>query len=320
MRKWARRRWWRPPLTARLLEGRLFGRSPSDAARIVLWLAIASVTASMVVGASIGALLGQEHVWWVGGGVGGIVALAVLPVLWVFACACWAEGRADSPSELVRARRRLQHASAWAEVDGWLEHQLATASHDDPPFDPFPREYVDERFDGPGRRGQVGSYASFLVQIFLASGKLAAARAELDDIRCSLPRASPRARARLRHLSGLLARAEKDLTAADRAHRAALTGQLAGGHWSDLAASLEALAGLALARGDAESCALLAGAAESLRVRLGATTRQAFEDQCLQRDLVNARAVLHDEFELRYRQGAALDADEAVALVLSRGG
>ena len=146
----------------------------------------------------------------------------LLPVIWVFACAVWAEGRVDSPSELVRARRRLQHASEWAEVDGWLEYQLATARDDDPPFDPFPREYVDERFDGPGRRGQVGSYAAFLVQIFLASGKLAAARAELDDIRRSLPRASPRARARLRHLSGLLARAEQDLTAADRAHRAAL--------------------------------------------------------------------------------------------------
>jgi hypothetical protein len=318
MRAWARAHWWRPPLTARLLEGRLFGCSPRDAARIVLWLAIGVVAATLALGASVGALAGEDRVWWVGAIVGGLFAVVMLPVLWVFACAVWVEGRADSPSELVRARRRLQHASAWAQVDGWLEYQLATAGNVDPPFDPFPREYVDERFDGPGRRGQVGSYAAFLVQVFLASGKLAAARAELDDIRGSLPRASPRARARLRHLSGLLARAEKDLTAADRAHRAALAGQLAGRHWADLAASLEALAGLALARGDAESCALLAGAAESLRVRVGATTRQAFEDQCLHRDLANARAVLQDDFDLRFREGVALDADEAVALALTR--
>ncbi len=318
MRGWARAHWWRPPLTARLLESRLFGCSPRDAARIVLWLAIAAVGASIAVGVSIGSLVGQEHSLWVAAVVGVAPALALLPVAWVFACAVWTEGRADSPSELVRARRRLQHASAWAEVDGWLAYQLETALDDDPPFDPFPREYVDERFDGPGRRGQVGSYAAFLVQVFLASGKLTAARAELDDIRRSLPRASARARARLRHLSGLLARVEKDLTAADRAHRAALTGQLAGEHWSDLAASLEALAGLSLARGDAESCALLAGAAAALRVRVGATTRQAFEDQCLQRDLVHARAALRDDFELRYAEGCALDADAAVAFALTR--
>jgi hypothetical protein len=318
MRAWVRAHWWRPPLAERLLGGRLFGCSPRDAARIVLWLAVASVAATVAVGASAAALVDEEHVWWVGALFGGVIALLMLPVLWVFACAVWTEGRADSPSELVRARRRLQHAPAWAHVDGWLEYQLASARNDDPPFDPFPREYVDERFDGPGRRGQVGSYAAFLVQIFLVSGKLAAARAELDDIRRSLPRASARARARLRHLSGLLARAEKDLTAADRAHREALTGQLAGHHWSDLAASLEALAGLSLARGDAEACARLAGAAAALRVRVGATTRQAFEDQCLRRDLVGARAVLRDRFDNRYQEGAALDAEAAAALALAR--
>ena len=78
------------------------------------------------------------------------------------------------------------------------------------------------------------------------------------------------------------------------------------------------MAGLSLARGDAESCALLAGAAAALRVRVGATTRQAFEDQCLQRDLVHARAALRDDFELRYAEGCALDADEAVAFALTR--
>ena len=318
MRRRARAHWWRPPLTARLLESRLFACSPHDAARVVLWLSVASVGATALIGGAIGALVGEEHALWEAVVVGAALAVALLPVVWVFACAVWTEGRADSPSELVRARRRLQHAGAWAEVDGWLDDQLAIARDADPPFDPFPREYVDERFDGPGRRGQVGSYAAFLVQIFLASGKLAAARAELDDIRRSLPRASSRARARLRHLSGLLARAEQDLTASDRAHRAALSGQLAGRHWSDLAASLEALAGLSLARGDAESCARLAGAAAALRAREGATTRQAFEDQCLEHDLVNARAVLREDFERRYAEGRGLDADAAVAFALTR--
>ena len=168
----------------------------------------------------------------------------MLPVLWVFASAVWIEGRADSPSELVRARRRLQHASAWAQVDGWLEYQLATARTDDPPFDPFPREYVDERFDGPGRRGQVGSYAAFLVQIFLASGKLAAARAELDDIRRSLPR----------------------------------------------------------------RCAC---------VSVPRPVRPSKPSACTDISLTRAR-VLHDEFERRSRDGSALDADEAVALALTR--
>jgi hypothetical protein len=97
-----------------------------------------------------------------------------------------------------------------------------------------------------------------------------------------------------------------------------LNGQLAGEHWSDLAASLEALAGLSLARGDAQSCALLAGAAAALRGRVGATTRQAFEDQCLQRDLAHARAALRDDFDRYYVEGLALDADEAVAFALAR--
>jgi len=317
MRAWVRAHWWRPPLTEGLLAGRLFGCSPHDAARIVLWLAVGAVGATLATGGFVGALVGEVHVWWVGVVVGSVLAVALLPVWWVFGCAVWAEGRVDSSSELVRARRRLQHAAAWADVDGWLEYQLAFAHTADPPFDPFPREYVDERFDGPGRRGQVGSYAAFLVQVFLASGKLASARAELDDIRRSLPRASSRARARLRHLSGLLARAEHDLAAADRAHRAALSGQLAGRHWPDLAASLEALAGLAIARGDAESGAQLAGAAAALRARVGATTRQAFEHECLHHDLAQARVALRDEFDVRYDEGRVLDANAAVALALT---
>jgi hypothetical protein len=318
MRTWVRAHWWRPPLTERLIAGRLFGCSPHDAARIVLWLAVGAVAAALATGGFVGALVGDDHVWWVALGGGGALAVAMLPVWWVFGCAVWAEGRVDSSSELVRARRRLQHAAAWANVEGWLEYQLLLARTADPPFDPFPREYMDERFEGPGRRGQVGSYAAFLVQIFLASGKLAAARAELDDIRRSLPRASQRARARLRHLSGLLARAEHDLTAADRAHRAALSGQLAGRHWPDLAASLEALAGLSIARGDAEAGARLAGAAESLRARVGAPVRQAFEEECFHRDLEAARHALREEFEPHYREGSALDPDAAVAFALAR--
>jgi hypothetical protein len=78
------------------------------------------------------------------------------------------------------------------------------------------------------------------------------------------------------------------------------------------------LAGLSIARGDAESGARLAGAAASLRARVGATTRQAFEHECLHRDLAQARVALRDQFESRYREGRALDPDAAVALALAQ--
>ena len=94
MRAWVRAHWWRPPLTERLLAGRLFGCSPRDAARIVLWIAVASVTAAIGIGLFFGALVGELHVWWVGALVGGVLASLLLPVLWVFACAVWVEGHA----------------------------------------------------------------------------------------------------------------------------------------------------------------------------------------------------------------------------------
>jgi len=317
MRAWVRAHWWRPPLTGRLLAGRLFGYHPSDAGPIVGWLAVGAFAISMAIGGYAGAGLGGQLGWWAGVLTSfGVLAL-VLPVVWVIMCAVWVEGTSHAPSELVRARRRLQHAAQWARVEGWLDHQLSDAENNDPSFDLFPRDHVDERFDSPGRAGEVGSYAAFLVQIFLASGRLEEARAELDDIRRSLPRASARARARLRHLSGLVARAEEDLAAANRAHRDALTGQLDGHHWPDLAASIESLAGLALARGDAAVCARLAGAAEALRARVGVSTRLPFEEQCLHRDLTIARVVLGDEFDTRFAEGTGLDAHEAVVLALA---
>ena len=75
---------------------------------------------------------------------------------------------------------------------------------------------------------------------------------------------------------------------------------------------------LPIARGDAESGARLAGAAASLRARVGATTRQAFEHECLHHDLAQARVALRDEFDVRYDEGRVLDANAAVALALTR--
>ena len=93
---------------------------------------------------------------WVAAVVGVALVLALLPVVWVFACAVWTEGRADSPSELVRARRRLQHAGAWAEVDGWLEYQLDDRARRRSAVRPLPprvrrRAVRRSRSQGPGR-------------------------------------------------------------------------------------------------------------------------------------------------------------------------
>jgi hypothetical protein len=313
-----RARWWRAPLTGRILAGRLFGCHPTDAVRIVAWLAVGALAAAAAVGAYAGSLVAASYAWWLGILAGAVATLLATVPSWVVVSSLWADGSSRSPSERERARRRHAYAPAWARVDGWLEYELERTG--DHAYDLLPRDHFEERFDAPGRAGEVGSYPAFLVQVFLAAGRLSEARAELRDIERSLPRTTPRARARLRHLDGLLARAEQNLAAARRAHCASLPNLLAGGHWADLAASLEAIAGLELAHGDAASCARLAGASAALRVRAHATTRFPFEEQCLSRDVATAEALLGARYENHYSEGAELDAAAAVALALDLAG
>jgi hypothetical protein len=313
-----RAHWWRAPLTGRILAGRLFACHPVDAVLIVAWLGVDAVAVSVAIGAYVAWLVAMAHAWWIGVALGTAAFAVVLAPAWVVVSSMWADGSRRSPSESERARRRHAYAPAWADIDGWLEYELERTG--EPVFDYLPRDRLDERFDGPGRSGEVGSYPAFLVQVFLAAGRLAEARAELRDIERSLPLATPRARARLRHLTGLVARAEENLADARRAHRASLPHQLAGRHWSDLAASLEALAGIELAYGDAPSCARLAGASAALRERADATTRQPFEELCLRHDVATAEAVLGARYGRHYSEGAELDAAAAVTLALELAG
>jgi hypothetical protein len=313
-----RARWWRPPLTGRILAGRLFACPPADAVLVIAWLAVWAAVAAAAIGAYVGTRVAVSHVWWLGVGVGAVTAMVAVVPAWVVVSSLWADGSRRSPSERERARRRAVYAPVWARVDGWLEYELERTGEQ--PFDLLPREPTDERFDAPGRLGEVGSYPAFLVQVFLAAGRLAAARAELRDIERSLPRTTPHARARLRHLAGLLARAEQNLAAARLAHRASLPNLLAGGHWADLASSLEAIAGIELADGNAATCARLAGASAALRARVDATTRFPFEEQCLSHDVATAEAVLGARYEDHYSEGAGLDPAAAVALALDLAG
>ena len=286
MRAWVRAHWWRPPLTERLLGGRLFGCSPRDAARIVLWLAVASVAATAAVGASVAALVDEEHVWWVGALVGGVVALLMLPVLWVFACAVWTEGRADSPSELVRARRRLQHATAWAHVDGWLEYQLASARNDDPPFDPFPVSMSTSGSTGPadGARSARTPRSSSRSSWCRGSSRRRAPSSTTSGVRC---------RAR-QHAHGRVCVTCPGSSRAPRRTSLQLTARIV----KRSPVSLPVTTGRISPRHSrpsqgSRSRVAMPNPAPGLRggsccVRVGAPPPQAFEDQCLRRDLVGA--------------------------------
>jgi tetratricopeptide (TPR) repeat protein len=111
---------------------------------------------------------------------------------------------------------------------------------------------------------------------------------------------------------GVMAREEGDWQAAAGYHEESLTLGREIAYYKGVAACLESVAGLAIARQEAERAAHLAGAAEALRALVG-HLREAVDERDLEATLGAARAALGPEaFAAAWAEGRALTLAQAI--------
>jgi predicted ATPase/DNA-binding SARP family transcriptional activator len=151
----------------------------------------------------------------------------------------------------------------------------------------------------------------------LVAGNLASAQANFEES-LAIDREHGNERGLAINLGNLssVALGEGDLDEAERLQADCLRELHELGDRFSLLAALERSAGISAARGDAVFAARLAGAAASLRERLGHPIA-AWESELLDRFLEPARRELGEEFDLHAVGGAELELDAAVELALA---
>jgi DNA-binding CsgD family transcriptional regulator len=159
----------------------------------------------------------------------------------------------------------------------------------------------------------LGAFAALDVHALLAAQQLDEAALVLATLRSVSTRPAPDEQ-RLNHIGGLLARAKNDLDTAELLHHRALAAQHAGGWRPDIVHSLEALAGIAVARESPTEAVRLAAAAHRLRAEMSFVLCWPFEHGLLEADLATARTSLGESaYDVAYAEGLGLDQDAAVA-------
>lgn len=167
---------------------------------------------------------------------------------------------------------------------------------------------------GAGERYSAARAREALGAVLYSLGDTAAAIEVLDEAMETARRNDDgRAAARALHELGRISRFEGDLERSARLHHEALTLQAVAGDLPGIAASLEALAGLAARQERSVFAARLSAAAQALRQAKGyarpATSRAGVEE-----DLGLVRAALSaEDFDRAWAQGAALPVADAVA-------
>ena len=151
----------------------------------------------------------------------------------------------------------------------------------------------------------------------LVAGNLASARANFEES-LAIDRELGNERGIAINVGNLssVALSEGDLDEAERLQADCLPELLELGDRFSLLAALERSAGISAARGDAAFAALLAGAAASLRERLGHPIA-AWESELLDRFVEPARRELGQEFDVHATNGVELELEAAVELALA---